>query len=172
MRSVKDAEADYNAALSMGVDQFPLEMLAPEERANTGTDTKTNQGSWLDRLFSAAAAQFIGVTFNSVGPGVASFPVTTAGASASQQAKSEAATAANWTVGVTELKPKRNAVHAIFSIEDAQRIGPGLEDALQRDLRMALVEGIDRAIFKGDSGPSGTGSDIVGFQTRVLARRR
>ncbi len=56
MRSVKDAEADYNASLSMGADQFPLEMLAPEERANTGTDTKTNQGSWLDRLFEQAAA--------------------------------------------------------------------------------------------------------------------
>ena len=165
MRSVKDAEADYNASLSMGADQFPLEMLAPEERANTGTDTKTNQGSWLDRLFEQAAAQFIGVTFNSVGPGVASFPVTTAGASASQQAKSEAASDTAWTVDVTEMKPKRNAVHAIFSIEDAQRIGPGLEDALQRDLRMALVEGIDRSIFKGDSGPSGTGSDIVGFQS-------
>ena len=165
MRSVKDAEADYNAALGMGADQFPLEMLAPEHRQTTDTDTMANQGTWLDRLFEATAAQHIGVTFSSVPPGVASLPVTTAGATAEQQAKSEAATAAAWTVGVTEMKPKRNAVHAIFSIEDAARIGPGLEDALQRDLRMALVEGIDRAIFKGDSGPSGTVSDIVGFQT-------
>ena len=36
-------------------------------------------------------------------------------------------------------------------------------------LRMALVEGIDRAIFKGDSGPSGTGADIVGLQTAGIA---
>ena len=67
------------------------------------------------------------------------------------------------------LEPKRNAVHAIFSIEDAARIGPGLEDALQRDLRSALVEGLDRAIFKGDSGPAGTGADIVGLQTAAIS---
>ena len=170
MRSVKDAEADYNASLGMGSDQFPLEMLAPPEvRQTTDTDTMANQGSWLDRLFEATAAGHIGVTFNSVGPGVASFPVTTAGATAEQQAKSEAASAAAWTVSVSELKPKRNAVHAIFSIEDAARIGPGLEDALQRDLRMALVEGIDRAIFKGDSTPTGTDADIVGFQSAGIS---
>ena len=170
MRSVSGPEAEFNSALSMGADQFPLELLAPpEKRQTTDTDTSTNQGTWLDRLFDQAAAQYLGITFTSVGPGVSSHPVTTAGASAEQQAKSEAASAASWTIGVTELKPKRNAVHAIFSIEDAARLGPGLEDALQRDLRMALVEGIDRAIFKGDSGPSGTGADIVGLQTAGIS---
>ena len=169
MRSVSGQEAEYNAALGMGADQFPLELLAPEQRQTTDTDTSTNQGTWLDRLFDQAAAQYLGVTFTSVPAGVSSHPVTTAGASASQQAKSEAASAAAWTIGVVTMEPKRNAVHAIFSIEDAQRIGPGLEDALQRDLRMALTEGIDRAIFKGDSGPAGTGADIVGLQTAAIS---
>ena len=169
MRSVSGPEAEYNSALGMGADQFPLELLAPEKRQTTDSDASMNQGTWLDRLFDQAAAQYLGVTFTSVGPGVASHPVTTAGATAEQQAKSEATSAASWTIGVTELKPKRNSVHAIFSIEDAARIGPGLEDALQRDLRMAMVEGIDRAIFKGDSGPSGTGADIVGMQTAGIS---
>ena len=170
MRSVSGAEAEYNQALGMGIDQFPLEMLAPaEERQTTGTDTMTNQGSWLDRLFFDAAAMSLGVTFNAVGPGVASYPVTTAGASGSQHSKSGAVSAASWTVGVTEMKPKRNAVHAIFSIEDAARIGPGLEDALQRDLRMAMVDGLDKAIFRGDSTPGGTDSDIVGLQTAGIS---
>ena len=170
MRSVSGPEAEFNSALSMGADQFPLELLAPpEKRETTGTDTSTNQGTWLDRLFDQAAAQYLGITFTSVPAGVSSHPVTTAGASAEQQAKSEAASAAAWVIGVTELKPKRNAVHAIFSIEDAARLGPGLEDALQRDLRMALTEGIDRAVFRGDSGPSGTGSDIVGLQSAAIS---
>ena len=43
---------------------------------------------------------------------------------------------------------------------------------LQRDLRMALTEGIDRAIFKGDSGPAGTGADIVGLQTAAISESR
>ena len=169
MRSVRDAEADYNAALGMGSDQFPLEMLAPEVRQTSDVDTMANQGTWLDRLFDRTAAEHIGVTFSSVGPGVASFPVTSAGATAEQQAKSEAASAATWTISVAEMKPKRNAVHAIFSIEDSQRLGPALEDALQRDLRSALVEGIDKAIFRGDAGPSGTDADIVGFETATIS---
>ena len=169
MRSVSGPEAEFNSALSMGADQFPLELLAPEQRQTTATDTATNQGTWLDRLFDQAAAQYLGITFTSVPAGVASFPITTAGSSASQQAKSEAASAAAWTIGVVTMEPKRNAVHAIFSIEDAARLGPGLEDALQRDLRMALVAGIDEAIFKGDSGPSGTSADIVGLQTAGIA---
>ena len=158
MRSVNGPEAEYNAALGLSVDQFPLELLAPEKRQTTGEDVSTNQQTWLDRLFDQAAAQYLGVTFTSVAAGVSSHPVTTAGASA-----------AAWTIGVTELRPKRNAVHAVFSIEDAARRGPGLEEALQRDLRMALVEGIDRAIFKGDAGPAGTGADIVGLQTAGIS---
>ena len=52
----------------------------------------------------------------------------------------------------------------LFSIEDAARI-PGLESALTRDLRMALTEGIDRAIFIGDSGATGNDADITGLTT-------
>ena len=36
---------------------------------------------------------------------------------------------------------------------------------MTRDLRAALTEGVDRAIFIGDSGASGADADIVGLQT-------
>ena len=66
---------------------------------------------------------------------------------------------------MTELKPKRNAVRLLFSIEDAARI-PGLESALTRDLRMALTEGVDRAIFLGDAtARTGNDADIVGLNS-------
>ena len=157
MRSLNGPEAEFNAALKMGSHQFPLEMLVPEERQTTAVDVSVNQGNWLDRLFNGTAAQYLGVTFQSVGPGVASFPTTNAGATAAQLDKSGAAAAAAWTVGITELRPKRNAVNAIFSIEDVARIGPGLEAALQRDLRSAMVEGVDRVIFKGRSDSDRSG---------------
>ena len=67
------------------------------------------------------------------------------------------------------MKPKRNSVHAVFSIEDVARIGPGLEAALQRDLRSAMVEGVDRVIFKGDLTPTAAGADIVGLQTAAIS---
>ena len=163
-RGADGAEAEYNAALGIAGNRFPLELLAPpvEERATTDTNTTTTPRRWLDRLFAGTAAERVGVTMESVPAGEASFPVTTAGASAAQRGRSEAAMAAAWTLGITELKPTRNAVRLTFNVEDAARI-PGLESALTRDLRMALMEGVDRAIFLGDAGANENAADITGL---------
>ena len=169
-RGADGAELEYNQARGIAGNRFPLELLAPpvETRATTDTDTTTTPRRWLDRLFAGTAAEHIGVTMESVPAGTASFPVTTAGASAAQRQRStDAAGDAAWTIGVTEMKPKRNAVRLLFSIEDSARI-PGLESALVRDLKMALTEGIDRAIFLGDAGASGNDADIVGLQTAAI----
>ena len=164
-RAAAGAEAEYNAAVGIAGNRFPLELLAPrEERATTDTNTTTTPRRWLDRLFAGTAASALGVTMESVPAGEASFPVTTAGASAAQRGRSEAAADAAWTLGLTELKPTRNAVRLLFNIEDAARI-PGLESALTRDLRMALTEGVDRAIFLGDSGANENSADITGLTT-------
>ena len=167
-RMAEGAEAELNAALGMRGNAFPLSLLAPapvEARASTNTDSQTNQsGRWLDRLFAGTAAERIGITMESVAPGVASFPVTTAGASAAQRGRLEAASDAAWTVGVTELKPTRNAVRAVFNEEDAHRL-PSLEASLRRDLGMALAEGVDRAIFLGDDGANENTADITGLTT-------
>ena len=169
-RAADGAEAEYNAARGIAGNRLPLEMLAPplETRATTDTDTATTPRRWLDRLFAGTAAAHVGITMESVPAGVASYPVMTAGASAAQRQRStDAAADAAWTIGVTEMKPKRNAVRLVFSIEDAARI-PGLESALTRDLRMALVEGVDRAIFLGDAGATGTSADITGLQSAAI----
>ena len=165
-RSADGAELEYNATLGIAGNRFPLELLAPplEVRATSDIDTQTTPRRWLDRLFAGTAAERVGITMESVPAGVASFPVTTAGASAAQRGRTEAAADAAWTVGVSELKPTRNAVRLVFSIEDAARI-PGLESALTRDLRTALVEGVDRAIFLGDDDANENGADITGLQT-------
>ena len=166
MKAVDGAEAEFSAA-SGNAGGFPLELLAPEApeiRATTNAETVSRPGKWLDRLFAVAAAKRLGVTMRSVPAGVASLPVTTAGASGAQQDRGESTTDAAFTVGVTEMKPKRGSVRAIFSIEDQARL-PGLEDALKRDLRMALVDSVDKAIFRGDAGPSTAAYDLVGLQT-------
>ena len=101
-RMADGAEAELNAALGLRGNGFPLSLLAPapvEARATTDTDSQANQsGRWLDRLFAGTAAECIGITMESVAPGVASFPVTTAGASAAQRGRSEAAADAAWNV--------------------------------------------------------------------------
>ena len=172
-RAVVGPEAEYNAAVAITGNRFPLELLAPpearaaraEDRATTNVDVATMPRTWLDRLFAETAAMRLGISMESVPVGSASYPVTTAGASTAQRQRStDAAADAAWTIGVTELKPKRNAVRLLFSIEDAARI-PGLESALTRDLRMALTEGIDAAIFLGDTTATGTDADITGLTT-------
>ena len=172
MRSVDGAEGELNAAVGIGANRFPLELLAPperrtEDRETTGVDIQTMPRTWLDRLFAETAAMRLGITMESVPAGSASFPVTTAGASAAQRGKDQAAADTSWTVGVTELSPKRNSATLKSSIEDTARI-PGLESALTRDLRVALTEGVDRAMFIGDSGATPNAGDIVGLQGAAI----
>ena len=168
MRAASGAELEYNQALGIGGERFPLRLLAPREtRATTDADAGATQRRWLDRLFADTAAMRLGVTFESVEPGVSAHPVTTAGASAAQRGRGEAAADAAWTVGVTEIKPTRNTVRAVFSMEDAARLA-GLEDALNRDLRAALTEGVDRAVFVGDAEAGEDRADIVGLTTAAI----
>ena len=173
MRSVRDGAAlELNQELGIGANQFPMQKLAPsleeiEKRATTDADTVMVPRSWVDRLFYGSAAARLGITFESVPAGVASFPVTTGGGSSGQRAKGQAAATAAWTIGVTELKPTRSAIYGVFSIEDVARI-PSLEEAILRDLRAATVSKMDNSIFNGDSGASGTDADIVGLKTAAI----
>ena len=174
MRSARGAEAEYNQHLGIGGNQFPLSLLAPEAkevRDTTGAEAQANQGSWLDRLFADSAAARVGVSMRSVAPGLASYPVTTAGASGAAQDREEVTTDAAWTVGVTEARPKRASVRAVFTLEDAARM-PGLEDALRRDLGMALMDHLDKSVFVGDAGPSTAAYKIVGLNTAANVAER
>ena len=166
-RSADGAEAEYNAANGMGGGQFPLAMLAParvQMRATTDTDGQATQNRWIDRLFAESASMHLQISHESVPAGQASYMTTTAGATGAQRGRGQAAADAAWTVGVKVLEPKRNAVHASYSIEDAARL-PGLGDALRRDMSMELVQAIDKAIFIGDSGASPNTGDITGLNT-------
>ena len=166
-RAIDGVEAEFNASINLPVNRFPLEILAPadvEVRAKTDGDNSATPRGWLDRLFSDSMASQIGVTFESVAPGVASHPITTGGVSAAQRGRTESAANTATTVTIVEAKPKRNAVRTQFSIEDAARM-PGLESALQRDLRGAINAGVDLAIFEGDAGANENTADITGLQT-------
>jgi len=164
-------EAEYNQHLAIPADRFPLDLLADglpapdlEERAKIDGDVRANQGSWIDRLFADTAARRLGITMPSVRPGVSAYPVITSDANPAQRGRTQAATAATITAAVTEIKPTRSSVHAVYSIEDDARL-PGLSDAILRDLRGAMVEKIDRTIFRGDTGANEAGARITGLQT-------
>ena len=164
-RGVSGAASEYNEALKMGAEKFPLRLLAPEVevRATTDADGAKVQGDWLDRVFSRTAAADLGVTFKAVAPGAASYPVVTAGATPAQRGREQDAADAAWTVSATTIEPTGNRSRLKFSRIDALRL-PGLEDAFGRELRQGMVEKIDRTIFIGDSGANENDQDITGFQ--------
>ena len=166
-QAASGAELEFNQALNIGADGFPLILLAgqePEKRTTSDTDTAVRPRPWLDRLLADTMAAYLGISFTSVDPGVASYPVTTAGATGAQRGRTEAATATAWTIGTKELKPTRNAVHLEFSKEDSMRI-PMLEESLIRDLRAGLRESIDKVVFLGDDGANENTADITGLNT-------
>ena len=172
MRAVREgASLELNDALGLGANQFPMQKLAPsieelERRATTHSDTVMVPRSWVDRLFYGSAAARLGITFESVPAGVASFPVTTGGGSSGQRAKGQAAATAAWTIGVTELKPTRNAIYGVFSIEDVARV-PSLEDAILRDLRAATVAKIDKSISREGLNNPHLGRNVIGCGSKI-----
>ena len=174
-KAVSGKEAEYNDEYGYAADQFPLELLTRdldpdpelEKRAAVDTVARTNQGAWVDRLFSETAARKLGVTFPSVAPGVASYAVTTGGGAPKQRGRTQAAAVGTYAFDVTELKPTRNAVHGVYSVEDNARL-PGMADAIMRDMRNAMVERIDRVIFVGDDGANEAGADITGLTTAAI----
>ena len=97
-------------------------------------------------------------------PGVAAYPVTTAGGSPLQRGRTEAQGASTYTVAVTEIKPARRAVHGVYSIEDDMRL-PGLSEAIERDMRASMTESVDLAVFQSDTGANENTADITGMRT-------
>ena len=164
-RSVVDgAELELNQAMNIPLDRFPLEMLLGdlETRALIDGDAQGNQQTWIDRLFADTAAMSLGISMPSVAPGVAAYPLLVSDAAGAQRGRTQAAAAATISATVTEVKPTRNAVHAVYSVEDDARL-PGLADSIRRDLGMAMTEKIDRTIFLGDTGANENSADIAGM---------
>ena len=161
------AEGEFNAALHIGANKFPLLLLAgaePEKRMTTDIDTAVMPRPWLDRLLAESMAAHLGISFTSVDPGVASYPYTQSGGTGAQRGRQEDKSESAWIIGAKELKPTRNAIHFTFSDEDMFRI-PMMEEALIRDMGMGIRESIDRAVFTGDAGASEDTADIAGLST-------
>ena len=163
------AELELNQHLGIVDGYFPLEIIAPlEQRASRDTEGAVMQSSWLDRVFHNTAAERVGISFRPVAPGIAAYPVTTAGGSSIQRGRTEAVSESTYTFVTTEIKPARRAVHGIYSIEDDMRL-PGMSEAIERDMRMGMTESIDRTVFNGDSGANENTADVTGMKTAGIS---
>ena len=163
------AERELNDHLGIAHNYFPLRMIAGPEletRAKIAGEAQETQGTWLDRIFHNTAAERVGISFRPVPAGVSAYPVTTGGGNPQQRGREEAVSPITFSVVVTEIKPSRRAITATYSIEDDMRL-PGLSDAIERDMRMAMSETVDRVCFNGDSGANEASGDVVGMRTQA-----
>ena len=163
------AERELNDHLGIAHNYFPLRMIAGpelEKRAAINGEAETSQGTWLDRIFHDTAAERVGISFRPVAAGVSAYPVTTGGGNPQQRGRTEEVTPITFAVTVTEIKPSRRAITATYSIEDDMRL-PGLSDAIERDMRMAMSETVDRVCFNGDTGANEASGDVIGMRTHA-----
>lgn len=162
-RDVDGAEAELLDALEVrsmaaGEVVVPWELLAPpdpERRADDVTaPTAPATGAWgvgsapiLRRVFARSDAGFLGVSMPGVPAGARSYPVLSAGVTATEPNKGAAVDANAVTVGAASVvTPKRVTGRVKFRIEDLATFGADLEGALREDVLAAVRDRMDAEI--------------------------
>ena len=133
----------------------PVELRADAVTPAPASGNPVNQAEIVQRVFARTAVRRLGVAMPSVGVGVASYPVITAGQAAAFVAADGAKEAAAGTVTPNALLPVRLQARFQFRIEDAMTT-MGLESALREDLARSLGDGLDaQVVGAGDANVRG-----------------
>lgn len=157
-------EAEYNAEHGLASNAAPWEAIAPRERADAVSpglasgDGPVTQHSILSRVFARSATQFLGVAMPSVGVGVHSYPVLTAGVAPEFKAKDAVVESTAATLSTTKAEPSRLTAKYSWRIEDTA-VTEELESALRNDLSMAFSNALDAQVIAGN----GTSPNLAGF---------
>ena len=171
-RGAAGAEAEYNQSIGIAGNRFPLELLAPpeqraarvEDRAVTGRrhrdDAANVVGSVVRRHRCRGRRRHDGI---GSGRRVQS-PRHHGGrdGGAARQVAGSGRCRMDHRRHRAEAEAERRAAAVQYR---GRGKNSGLESALTRDLRMALTEGVDRAIFLGDDTANPNTGDIVGLTT-------
>ena len=162
-------ELNQHHKLPDGGGHFPLSILFKDDEHRTMTDTTTTRmpRPWADMLFSMTKAADLGIMPEAVTSGTASYPVTrTFPTSGAQRGREQAASVSVWTTENIDIDNSRSTVHVELNSEDQIR-NPMLRSASERHLRKAIAQGIDKAIFLGDTGANEDSADITGLDAAV-----
>lgn len=144
----------------------PLEALVETRAGETvaaGTPDPVMTAPIIDRLFAASAAIRMGVRTVSIPFGQSEYPIVTSSVAAGW-ANGELADVAGPTAFATtdrSLAPNQNlGVQMELSRRAMKQTGPGLEQAVRRDMAEAIRVKLDAAVFLG-SGSSGEPTGII-----------
>lgn len=160
------AEIVAEMRASGGFQGIPIPLEALEQRAGetiaSGTPDPVRTMPTIDRLFANSVAARMGVRSVSIPFGTNSYPIVTSSVAAGW-ADGELADVAGPTAFATtasELAPDHNlGVQMELSRKSLKQTGPGLEEAVRRDMSQTIRTALDQAVFLG-SGANGQPTGI------------
>ena len=140
----------------LGANQVPLSLFAegPDEtRAVTGApgNVGRRQLPILAGVFPQSVAAFLGVSRPTVAAGQATAPVLSVNAVVRTPAESGEAAETDGAFTAANLSPSRLQASFRYTREDAASF-QGMDPALRSNLRMALADGLDKAVISGTGG--------------------
>lgn len=163
----KTAEVVAEMRASGSYRGIPIPLAALEVRAGetiaSGTPDPIVTKPIVDRIFAAGVAAKMGVQVVDIPSGALEFPIATSGASAGWAGSELGSVPGPQVFATTDkaLKPEHNlGVQMKVSRKALLQSGPGLEDAIRRDMSGAILTELDRAVFLG-SGSSGEPTGLI-----------
>ena len=154
-----------------GYQGCPVPLMALERRAGetvaSGTPAPSNVRPIIDRLFPDSVAARMGAQMVNIAFGTETYPVTSSSITAGW-ATTETGDVSGPTVFSTtgrELSPDQTlGIQVELTRKSMRQSGPGLEQAVRRDLNGAVAKAMDRAVFSG-AGSSGEPLGIITGQS-------
>ena len=154
--AVEGATAEYRSAMGLSGYEIPLDLFEPlagrpETRAVTEapSDSPIAASPTQPYVYSRGQASYLGVDIVTVGPGAHAFPALTTGTPSSPKAKGAAADATAAVITASAKTARRITGSFEVAYEDLA-VFPELEDALRRDIPLAVGHNVDVQIVNGD----------------------
>ncbi len=146
---------------------IPLEVLALETRAGetvaSGVPSPLITAPIIDRLFPTSVAAKMGALMVSIPQGSEEYPIVSSAVAAAWQATETGAVGGPtpYTTAPRTIAPNNTlGIQAKLTRKAIKQAGPGMEQALRRDLNGAMAMALDNAAFQG-AGASGQPAGIM-----------
>ena len=138
-----------------------LEQRAGETTAGSIPDPVSTRNI-IDRLFPQSVAGAMGAQMVNIGAGEVEFPVTTSSVTAgwASSETGDVASATQYTTTDRPLKPDHNLGVQMKLTRRSLKSTSGIEQAVRRDMRGAIQQEMDKAVFLG-SGSSGQPLGVI-----------
>lgn len=169
MAPMDGVEAELQKHFGVSSNAIPLAMLMEKRAAATTTGDEPNTDNpVIPQLFPQAAAQFCGVSIETVGAGESIYPVLTTGATVHGVAASAVAGESTGAFEVTTLTPGRLQASFAYQREKAA-VFAMMPDALRANLSDALQDKLDERILNRAPVANGNPGGLLQFGTDPTA---